>query len=385
MEMLKSLVRRGAKIDVLSATTFDSEAARGLFYKMSNVTPLSDGLLRTDVEGISHYILKTKSYNSDEMQLIELHHLLDLYKQALTEFQPDSVWTYGGTFFERHLIETAKAKNKKIAFYLVNGNYHGSEWHQSLDAIFTDSLATAQFYRKRDGIHPIPLGTFIDAAKITPKHMKRRHVTFVNPSRAKGGLLVAQLAMALETQRPDIVFEVVEGRSPWIESLLAVSRSMGCERKSLQNVIVTPMTQDMSSIYGRSRIVLAPSVSWESGSRVLAEASLNGIPAIISEIGGSPEMIGAGGITLTLTKALHTAPYKHTLDQAGIEKLVSVIERLYDDSKYYDDLVQRAKKHAAKYHTLEKNADMLYQWFERLHAGHPMRPLGTADMSHPGG
>jgi glycosyltransferase involved in cell wall biosynthesis len=112
---------------------------------------------------------------------------------------------------------------------------------------------------------------------------------------------------------------------------------------------------------------------------VLAEASLNGIPAIISEIGGSPEMIGAGGITLTLTKALHTAPYTHTLDQAGIETLVSIIERLYDDSKYYEDLVQRAKQHAAEYHTLEKNADTLHRWFERLHAGHPMRPLGTSD------
>jgi glycosyltransferase involved in cell wall biosynthesis len=260
----------------------------------------------------------------------------------------------------------AKVRNKKIAFYLVNGNYHGSEWHQDLDAIFTDSKATANLYKSRADIHPIPLGTFIDKTKITPTRTERRHVTFVNPSRAKGSLLVAQLAIALETRRPDIIFEVVEGRSPWIDSLMAVSRTLGCERTSLRNVLVTAMTRDMGAVYGRSRIVLAPSLGWESGSRVLAEASLNGVPTIVSARGGSPEMIGAGGITLTLPEVMHAVPYDQILAKTGIETIAGIIERLYDDLAYYQDLVQRTKQHADQCHNIEKNADALHQRFEDL-------------------
>jgi glycosyltransferase involved in cell wall biosynthesis len=364
--MLTSLLRRGADITVVSATTFDSEAARRIFFEKTSLEPLSNQVVKAVDGGIINFIVKTISYDPNAIQLIELHTLLDVYKQALSKYQPDIVWMYGGTFFERALIEEAKARNIKTAFYLVNGNYHGDEWHQSLDRIFTDSKATTEFYRVRDGIHPIPLGTFIDKEKIVPAHMERRHVTFVNPSRSKGSLLVAQLALALETRRPDILFEVVEGRSPWTESVKAVSRAQGDERTSLENVITTPMTQDMRTIYGRSRVVLAPSLWWESGSRVLAEASLNWIPAVVPERGGSPEMIGLGGVTLKLPENMYEKPYDTLLDPNGMEVFVALIERLYDDTAYYAELVLQAKQHGEKNHNIERNADVLYQEFRTL-------------------
>jgi glycosyltransferase involved in cell wall biosynthesis len=364
--MLTSLLRRGADITVVSATTFDSEAARRIFFEKTSLEPLSNQVVKAVDGGIINFIVKTISYDPNAIQLIELHTFLDVYKKALSKYQPDIVWMYGGTFFERALIEEAKARNIKTAFYLVNGNYHGDEWHQSLDRIFTDSKATTEFYRVRDGIHPIPLGTFIDKEKIVPAHMERRHVTFVNPSRSKGSLLVAQLALALETRRPDILFEVVEGRSPWAESVKAVSRAQGDERTSLENVITTPMTQDMRTIYGRSRVVLAPSLWWESGSRVLAEASLNWIPAVVPERGGSPEMIGLGGVTLKLPENMYEKPYDKILDPNGLEVFVALIERLYDDTAYYAELVLQAKQHGEKNHNIERNADVLYQEFRTL-------------------
>ena len=191
-------------------------------------------------------------------------------------------------------------------------------------------------------------------------------MTFVNPSRSKGSLLVAQLALAMETRRPDILFEVVEGRSPWVESLKAVSRVQEAERTSLENVITTPMSQDMRAIYGRSRVVLAPSLWWESGSRVLAEASLNGIPAVVSERGGSPEMIGLGGVTLKLPENMYEKPYDKILDPNGLEIFVALIERLYDDVAYYAELVRHAKQYGEQNHNIDRNADALYQKFRTL-------------------
>jgi glycosyltransferase involved in cell wall biosynthesis len=126
------------------------------------------------------------------------------------------------------------------------------------------------------------------------------------------------------------------------------------------------MTQDMRTIYGRSRVVLAPSLWWESGSRVLAEASLNWIPAVVPERGGSPEMIGLGGVTLKLPENMYEKPYDKILDPNGLEVFVALIERLYDDTAYYAELVLQAKQHGEKNHNIERNADVLYQEFRTL-------------------
>jgi len=91
-EMLTSLLRRGANITVVSATTFDSEAARGIFFENTSLEPLSDQVMKIVDEGIINFIVKTINYDPNAIQLIELHTFLDVYKKALSKYQPDIVW-----------------------------------------------------------------------------------------------------------------------------------------------------------------------------------------------------------------------------------------------------------------------------------------------------
>ncbi len=88
----------------------------------------------------------------------------------------------------------------------------------------------------------------------------------------------------------------------------AVTQQLAGAPQALPNVIVTPPQADMRPVYGRARVLLAPSLWWESGARVIAEAMLNGIPAFVTAHGGSPEMAGEGGITLQLPPQFHEAP-----------------------------------------------------------------------------
>lgn len=358
-EMLRQLVGRGYEVEVLGATIFEAgegpKHVRTEFEKIEkpgSLIKLPDGLLQ-------HTLVKTASPRMEDMRVYELDKLASLYLNRLKIWQPDVVWLYGGRTFELLALSDAKRMGAATVFLLVNGTYRGTRWHRDVDLILTDSQATAELYRRREDIHPQAIGQFIRKEAVVADHHDRRHVTFVTPKPEKGAYLVAQIAMALEERRPDIVFEIVESRGAWTDVLRHVSAKMGKPRETLTNVVVTPNTTDMRPIYSRARVVLAPSLWWESGTRVLVEAMLNGIPAIVTNRGGPPETIGDGGIAISLPKAFHKPPYTRLLPGEPLDAVLKMIERLYDDEVGYQSMVQKAVNVGQSLHDIDRNTDRL--------------------------
>jgi glycosyltransferase involved in cell wall biosynthesis len=124
-------------------------------------------------------------------------------------------------------------------------------------------------------------------------------------------------------------------------------------------VVVTPNTADMRPVYGRARLLLAPSLWWESSGRVLAEAMLNGIPAIITDRGGMPEMVGEAAVRMTLPAACHEPPFDKLPKPALLEPLIARIERFYDDEAHYQTFVDRACEVGRTRHGLQANTARL--------------------------
>jgi hypothetical protein len=153
------------------------------------------------------------------------------------------------------------------------------------------------------------VGVFIDPAAVVAQHPRPDRVLFVNPTLEKGAAVVCRMAMLLERRRPDIVFEVVEARGKWEDIVQMVTAAFGEPRDSLSNVVVTPNTVDMRPLYGRARCLLVPTLWWESAGRVIVEAMLNGIPAIVSNRGGPPEMLGEGGLRIEFPPACYQPPF----------------------------------------------------------------------------
>src|SRR5690606_26298936 len=120
-------------------------------------------------------------------------------------------------------------------------------------------------------------------------------------------------------------------RADWSALLQEVTRRLGSPRTALSNVVVTGNTSDMRPVYQRARVLLTPSLWWESGARVLAEAMLNGIPAIVSNHGGSPGLIDDGGIVLDFPAACHEKPYQHIPHSAELQELYDAVVAFYDD------------------------------------------------------
>lgn len=365
-QMLQQLSGVGFDVKAIGASTFDTAIAYTKFFEKFSKPSASNTAIGINDGPLHHTIVPTIHYHPDNMTLRELQRLVSIYKDTLTTFKPDIVWMYGGMFYDQYLQEIANKDGCKTAFYLVNGNYKGHDWYENIDTIITDSNATADYYAARLSLDLFVAGKFVPKASVTPAHRKRTHLTIINPSPEKGGYLVAQIALELEKCRPDIPLEIVESRGKWSSCVNTVLSAANEGPRDLTNVQVTGTTSDMRPIYGRARVILHPSLWYESGSRVLVEATLNGIPAIITKNGGQPEIVGKGGIILDLPADMYEAPYSKLLGREGLEKVISLIQRLFDDDDFYHTLAKRAAEQGNLKNNIDHNTKILAQHFKKL-------------------
>ena len=367
-EILKQLAVRGFDVCILGATNFDSESgskvldgARGQLTNQKAVK-LKDGEL-------IHTLVVTKERHVSRMTVDELAVWFRYYQQLLDEFQPDLVFLYGGKPHDYLVSDEARRRGISTVFYLANGNYHGHRWYRDIDMIVTDSSATAQMYKERLGVELTPFGKFIDPTRFVASQHTRENILFVNPSLSKGGLIAVQFARLLEQLRPEINIEVVESRGKWSAAVQQLASSLGLQQGDLANVLVTENSADMRPVYGRTRLVFHPSLWWESGSRVLAEATLNGIPSIVTNRGGALEMVGDSGVVLNLPQPCFDKPYNKVPSLKQLEPLAEMIIRMYDDEPFYQQYVARAFVVGRERHDMQKNVDRLATAFKELIAG----------------
>ena len=365
-EMLRQLSRNGYEVEVIGATIFDAERGMSALPQAWKKRLVTTDILELNDSPLRHKLLMTKSHQRDAMTAFEEAKWYEFYLHTLDTFKPDVVWFYGGRPFDYLISDEAKQRGIPVAAYLVNGNYTKTRWCRDVDCIITDTQATADYYHRKHGLTLTPVGKFIDPAMVVAAEHLRRNVLFVNPTLEKGAALVVQIAMQLEQQRPDIQFEVVESRGCWRGLVEYVSARLGLPRTSLSNVQVTQHCRDMRPVYSRARLLLAPSLWWESGSRVLSEAMLNAIPALVTDNGGNREMIGDGGIAIALPANYHAKPYTDLLTSELLERFVTQIIRCYDDESFYQTLVTQATLYGCTTHHMSTSTQKLLKVFGEL-------------------
>ncbi|WGI24898.1 glycosyltransferase [Halomonas alkaliantarctica] len=372
-QMLLQLVSRGYEVQVLGATVFDNPKGMGrLKEQFPDLNAHRHQLIEAEDGPLTHQLVVSYSHNRNHFTTHEEGLWYNQYLYMLDSFKPDVVWFYGGQTLDLLIANEARDRGIPVAFYLANGNYKASNWCRDVDLILTDSQATADMYRKEVGFFSKPVGKFIAPESFVAEHHERKHLLFVNPSWQKGASVFVQLAEKLERERPDIKLEVVEARADWPAVLRETTRKMGELRGALSNVVVTPNTNDMRGPYSRARLVVAPSLWWESSGRMLAEAMLNGIPALITNRGGMPEMVGNAGMTFEFPDACYVEPYQQLLSEDELQPLVDAVISLFDDEALYQSYVDRAWQVGKEKHHLDRATERLLTALTplvRQHAG----------------
>lgn len=376
-QMLQQLDMKGIEIKILGATNFDHENGTKRFAdNWEKIKKDKTQIINVKDGKLIHQLVKTKSIDRRKMSVMESDIFLSSYIKTLDVYKPDLVWFYGGGVLDRHIPYEARVRGIPSAAYLVNENYKSRDWCKDVDLIVTDTQSTSDFYKNSYGFEPKPVGKFIPEDEYLAKKHERTHVLFINPSLEKGAALVASLALAMEKSRPDIRFNVVQSRGDWEKIVKATSRTFGEERHRLDNVDVIQHTDDMRKVYESARILLVPSLWFESGARVIVEAMMNGIPVFATDRGGSPELMRGSGVLIKLDETLYKSPYSKLPKRDILQPLINKIEEFFDNKGLYLQKSLEARWNYEKYLSISSSTERLMALFIPLFE----RKAGEADF-----
>ena len=266
---------------------------------------------------------------------------LALFEQALDEFRPDVLLTYGGHWLAQKIIARAARRGVPAVFALHNFAYENAALFRSVDAVLVPSRFSAKHYRQTLGLDCTVLPNVLNWDRVLCRETTPEYVTFVNPQPDKGVYVFARIAAELAARRPDIPLLVVEarGKAGWLERT-------GLPARSLPNLYVMANTPDPRDFYRVSRLVLMPSLWRESFGRVAAEALVNGIPVLASNRGALPETLAEGGLLFDVPER-YTPESRLMPTAEEAAPWVEAIVRLWDDKAQYDAESRRAREAAA--------------------------------------
>jgi glycosyltransferase involved in cell wall biosynthesis len=173
----------------------------------------------------------------------------------------------------------------------------------------------------------------------------RAFLTFVNPSPHKGLWLFARLADMLGSRRPDIPILVVQSGHTG-GSLTAIP---GIDFGRYPQIMAAPPVPRPADYFALTRIIVVPSVWEEPFGRVAAEAMVNGIPALVSNRGSLPAVVGGdfgeggGGRVLAVPEWM-TPETTRLPSEAEVRPWYEAVCTLWDDGTLYHSIAVRARE-----------------------------------------
>ena len=370
--VLECLAKRGFEVWSCSSFIFDSPAGASVFNNLKDkIDSSKKSVFEIDDAGI-HYIYTRSSSNFEQEQNLNDQELLfKVYCSVLDNFKPDFVMGFGTGMISMTSFAEAQRRGIVTIYPVLNGN-HGNYAFPNTDLILTDSHASANLYFRRDQIRMIPTGQLFDPLYCLSNKRKPKYITFINPSFEKGLSIFAKLAQYCQKAHPDLRFLVVNSHGNFAENIQYLHTKGNKDDHPLKpqdfdNVDMTPATNNMKPIYAVSKVLVTPSLWWESWGRVASEAVLNNIPVLGSTSGGLKEATFGAGIHLDAPE--HCIKDNLSLpDDEEIKPWAQALERLVNE-----DWGQQLKL-AQDNLSIDKNIDrliaILRPYYERRYRDH---------------
>ena len=370
--VLECLAKRGFEVWSCSSFIFDSPAGASVFNNLKDkIDSSKKSVFEIDDAGI-HYIYTRSSSNFEQEQNLNDQELLfKVYCSVLDNFKPDFVMGFGTGMISMTSFAEAQRRGIVTIYPVLNGN-HGNYAFPNTDLILTDSHASANLYFRRDQIRMIPTGQLFDPVYCISNKRKPKYITFINPSFEKGLSIFAKLAQYCQKAHPDLRFLVVNSHGNFAENIQYLHTKGNKDDHPLKpqdfdNVDMTPATNNMKPIYTVSKVLVTPSLWWESWGRVASEAVLNNITVLGSTSGGLKEATFGAGIHLDAPE--HCIKDNLSLpDDDEIKPWAQALERLVNEDW------EQQLKHAQDNLSIDKNIDrliaILRPYYERRYRDH---------------
>ena len=360
-EELLELVRRGHKARTLCGALFDGvrsgeeelvktlgrlgiPAQRSLTTAEVGGARLTFKLYRFDDSGIDStvFIPLDESGNETNWRVEAEKTFLALLEEQFKEFSPDILASYGGQRTVSASAMKAKCRGIKSVFMLHNLSYRDPKLFENFDMIVVPAEYVRKRYRERLGFDSRVLAPLIDPAKVVATERAPRFLTFVTPTTEKGLYFFIGIARELGERRPDIPILLVEGRGK-IQRLATIP-----EARKLTNLNVLERVESPAQFFKETRLLLVPSLYEETFGRVVVEAGMNGIPALCSDRGALPEVVGDPKLVLPIPPRFTPATRAIPVSEETEDWLAAIVA-LWDDSDRAERLGFRLHKHVQQY------------------------------------
>jgi Glycosyl transferases group 1 len=270
------------------------------------------------------------------------------YREALVHlfdtFRPDQLIACNAHPMIADAMAAARRRGITTAFAVRGFGYDDPRDFAHVDHAFTCSQFLTDRYRTRVGVETTPLEPPIDWSSVVAPAETRAFVTFVHPAPHKGLLLFARLAVMLGARRPDIPVLVVQSG----HSGGALNAIPGIDFSAYPQIMAAPAVPKPSDFLALTRVLLVPSVWEEPFGRVAAEAMINGIPAVVSDRGSLPHVVGGdasqgGGGLVRALPAWMTVESTVPPTDDEVQPWFDAVCRLWDDRAFYDGVSARAR------------------------------------------
>lgn len=301
--MFEGLKKRGWDVMSCASFVFDNPAGSLVFgdLKKKLAEDPHDTFNMTD-EGVQYIYTRCNDTSERMFTMKEGRLFYETFLKILDEFKPDIVFGYCPGIPSLCCFNEAKRRGIATVYLVVNGNHKHYNF-TGFDLVVTDSQATADYYAKHSMINVVPTGAFFKEEHFLSKDRAPQFVTLINPSFEKGLPIFAKIVDVCRTEMPELKFLVINSRGTFAENVSALHEKDNPDRhpylpERFTNVSTAGMQRDMRPVYRVTKVLIAPSLWFESWGRVTTEAVLNGIPVLSSCSGGIPEAVAGGGINI---------------------------------------------------------------------------------------
>ncbi len=346
---------------------------RGKAHRGKPRTAKQCDVARFTLDEVRVTLLKSKHNDEKFPDSSETEQYLTLLNNILDDFKPDQLIACNA--HPMILLGLKQARQRGIAtVYSIRGyGYYDPRYFEHVDHVFTCSQHISDVHFEKIGLVSTPIEPPIDWSKVVAPMETRAFVTFVHPAPHKGVWHFARLADMLGSRRPDIPVMVIQSG----ETAGWLNRIRGVDFTRYPQVMAAPPVARPSEYFALTRILLVPSVWDEPFGRVAAEALINGIPAVVSDRGSLPHVVGgdysAGGAGFVLPLPNWLEPTVYRLPTAEeVEPWFTIICRLWDDAELYNSAAARGRNYAAAHYSEAVSRERHLEYFMSLKPGQPL-------------
>lgn len=286
---------------------------------------------------------------ADEQELI-YRESQDLIDHAARTFTQKILIGWGNLLLEEAIFKYAKEHEFKIYFYLANPTYKGKSVPTLALAtsIFTDSKATKELYSDE----------LIAKIKILPKCVEppiiqqdaehrwaQQSIAFVNPKPKKGLEALISIAHHLHTRKPNIKILVIDPGDNFDKSLEQLQVN---KLKLPPNINVAASFPSTDSLLADISCLLLLSLWHESGSRLIHECHLRGIPVLGFSTGGTTEFLRKFSDDLfpkpTTVIQNNVIKISDWDNSSIVERIIQLLSNLEYYKRYHKKLIEKSKQ-----------------------------------------